>query len=566
MAADRHPVRVELVGFDERHRATLDVLFQGPGKGACTIVAGGHAQAAIIDVDRIGGLAGWEDYRRTHPHAPTAIVSIYDKNRVEGEIFLRKPVKIDDMLYAVAAIRARLLGTAAPTARAEPVTTSAFTRSAADPKSETVWPQAVPRSVLRARAAAAGDTPAAPQPVAVAGPAARPAPRPVPVPAAIEEPITRTRMMASAAARAAANDGARAAPPSEPATATRRHFGVAARSSAVRVRIPDPERATQSVPSRIGAGPGLDPQTFAPQLAALGKAAREAQTALSPHSAVAASAPAVPVAPLPLAVAPTARDGDKSVAIPPPLSAGPLPVAPPTTTPEERALCGSATDIDCMDARAVEGLWFDAEQSPYAAVRTAIRNAQRDRGYWLLVHEGRTLLCADGVRQEVILHVPKDEIRRLCAEEGQAGKATMRRVTQALGAGLTLPIEAVLWEMALWTYRGRLPAGTDLAQRVKLTRWPNFTRLIEIPESLRIAAILSQQALTLPFVAEALHVPQRYVFAFYGAAHALGIAEKVQREVPAALVPDAEPEAEPPTVNVFTRMWARVRGLFGHVG
>jgi hypothetical protein len=151
MAADRHPVRVELVGFDERHRATLDVLFQGPGKGACTIVAGGQAQAAIIDVDRIGGLAGWEAYRRTHPDAPTAIVSIYDKNRVDGEIFLRKPVKIDDMLYAVAAIRARLLGTAAPTARAEPLTSSAFTRSATDPKSETVWPQAVPRSVMRAR-------------------------------------------------------------------------------------------------------------------------------------------------------------------------------------------------------------------------------------------------------------------------------------------------------------------------------------------------------------------------------------------------------------------------------
>lgn len=436
MSADRQPIRLALVGFYERHRATLDVLFQGPGRGCCAIVGHAQAQAAIIDIDHSGGITAFEEFRRANPGLPTVIVSIYEKNRIESELFLRKPVKIDEMLHAIAALRARL---------------------------------------------PAGDT----TPSRTNGPASQPTVMPREMPPAAAPP----RAVPTAVSRATRE---------APTVAAPRHAGAAARAAAERARKADQTRATRP-PASLPAAASTTPPTSEPV---------------------------------------------------------------PATTAEECALCGTGPDIDCTDPRAVAALWFAADRSLYAAVRTAIRHARRDRMRYLLSRAGRPLLCADGAREEVLLSIPKDELRRLCAEEDAAATLAVRRVPEAIGTEQVLPMESVLWEMALWTYRGRLPAGTDLAARVKLSRWPNFTRLTEIPQALRIAALLSQQALTLPFVAEALRIPQRYVFAFYGAAYELGIAEQIERTSPPSSAPIVA--EEPSTSTVFGRLWRRLRGMLQH--
>ncbi len=91
--------------------------------------------------------------------------------------------------------------------------------------------------------------------------------------------------------------------------------------------------------------------------------------------------------------------------------------------------------------------------------------------------------------------------------------------------------DAFLWQAALWTYRGRLPAGTVPTQKIYLDHWPNLTRLAEVPHGLRIAALLCRQPMTLGFTAETLRIPQRYVFAFYSAAHTIGLAGTAKRSV-----------------------------------
>lgn len=96
--------------------------------------------------------------------------------------------------------------------------------------------------------------------------------------------------------------------------------------------------------------------------------------------------------------------------------------------------------------------------------------------------------------------------------------------------GEPVSLEALLWKMALWTYRGRLPAGTSVRERVYLRRWPNLPRLLDVPDAMRISALLVGQPLALPRVAEALQIPQRHVFAFYGAAQAAGLANHAKRE------------------------------------
>jgi hypothetical protein len=98
-------------------------------------------------------------------------------------------------------------------------------------------------------------------------------------------------------------------------------------------------------------------------------------------------------------------------------------------------------------------------------------------------------------------------------------------------------IESFLWKVSLWTSQGRVPLGLDLERPVYLSHWPNMTRLMLSPHAVRIAALLVSEPRSLLEVAAVLNIPQQYVFAFYSAARALGLAGQVKREVDLIVTP-----------------------------
>jgi hypothetical protein len=103
-------------------------------------------------------------------------------------------------------------------------------------------------------------------------------------------------------------------------------------------------------------------------------------------------------------------------------------------------------------------------------------------------------------------------------------------------------MDALIWKVALWTSAGRVPEDIDLNRPVYLRNWPNFTRLLVFPHALRIAALLSEQPRSLLNVAEALNIRQQYVFAFFSAARALGLADQAMRQSESLIAP---PPVEP---------------------
>lgn len=103
-------------------------------------------------------------------------------------------------------------------------------------------------------------------------------------------------------------------------------------------------------------------------------------------------------------------------------------------------------------------------------------------------------------------------------------------------------MDALIWKIALWTSAGRIPEDIDLNRPVYLRHWPNFTRLLVFPNALRIAALLSEQPRPLLDVAEALNIRQQYVFAFFSAARALGLADQALRQSENLIAP---PPVEP---------------------
>jgi hypothetical protein len=85
------------------------------------------------------------------------------------------------------------------------------------------------------------------------------------------------------------------------------------------------------------------------------------------------------------------------------------------------------------------------------------------------------------------------------------------------------PLDALLWKVSLWSSRGRLPLGTTKDSAIGITQWPNMTRLLTIPDFIRIAALWSKKPRTLAETTEILNVETGYVYAFFSACHALGL-------------------------------------------
>jgi hypothetical protein len=92
-------------------------------------------------------------------------------------------------------------------------------------------------------------------------------------------------------------------------------------------------------------------------------------------------------------------------------------------------------------------------------------------------------------------------------------------------------LESFLWTSSLLASKGRLPATMDIDKKTVLKYWPSFARIEAFPYSMRIAALWHHSPDTLIQMATKLAIPQRYVFAFYNGADALGLIEHDPKKV-----------------------------------
>ncbi len=86
--------------------------------------------------------------------------------------------------------------------------------------------------------------------------------------------------------------------------------------------------------------------------------------------------------------------------------------------------------------------------------------------------------------------------------------------------------EDLLWNVAVWGARGRLPRGCDPYRPVRLRVWPDFTNCFSPPHALRIAALWVEKNATPIDIAAELRIPQRYVFTFFTAAYFAGLLDR----------------------------------------
>lgn len=221
--------------------------------------------------------------------------------------------------------------------------------------------------------------------------------------------------------------------------------------------------------------------------------------------------------------------------------------------------CGESPDIDPYNSEQVESVLFDREQTLLDLLirtRVQVMDSLKDR-YLYLQGEHSIRLTADGYIQTDMID---EQLKALCAGPVTAvsPQIAVDDVEQSLP--IQMEQEQFIWKVALWTSRGRLPRGTGLNDKVCLKYWPNMTRLIELPDALRIVALWMVQPMTLIHTAEALNIPQRHVYALFTACQSLGLIELEQPRTDLA-EPEPEPEPPKPRRTRILHMMARHLGL-----
>ncbi len=194
--------------------------------------------------------------------------------------------------------------------------------------------------------------------------------------------------------------------------------------------------------------------------------------------------------------------------------------------------CGQLPDINIRNAEQLEKIYYDPQQHFQGIFENAVREAKEKKSCFLL----------EGFIGKMMLNPAKNQLMITSPEDTLHSLMLLATRTHALKTlcfdcidlpyyvqSTSLPfrysyLDQFHWKVAIWSAHGRLPAGTSLEEPIILLHWPNLTRLLLTPYALQIAALWSERPLSLLETAQGLGIPQRYVFSFYSAAHATGLA------------------------------------------
>lgn len=201
---------------------------------------------------------------------------------------------------------------------------------------------------------------------------------------------------------------------------------------------------------------------------------------------------------------------------------------------DERSACayiGSARDIDPADRQQVAKAQYDPNSFFQSYLKQAVSTAERQDCHIAIECPQGSITVAPK-SQSASMNISAQRLRTLSSvpvAEGTMSLSPVKHIEQSAEPkdNRVVELDELIWRTTLWASRGRVPTGTSLVTPVVMRRWPNLTRLTVIPNALRIAALWGKAPYPLLETAKFLGIPQRNVFAFYSAAHAIGLVELV---------------------------------------
>lgn len=102
------PLRLNLLGANERMRNTLAMVLDGPARGKGVLTDSADVDAIIVDMDSVGAEAEWASYRKRFPDRPALILTVAPRDIEHATVVLRKPFTIGGLVDAISCRMARM--------------------------------------------------------------------------------------------------------------------------------------------------------------------------------------------------------------------------------------------------------------------------------------------------------------------------------------------------------------------------------------------------------------------------------------------------------------------------
>jgi hypothetical protein len=208
----------------------------------------------------------------------------------------------------------------------------------------------------------------------------------------------------------------------------------------------------------------------------------------------------------------------------PALCESPIKQAPPR---ESHFYLGATPDVDLANQADREKIYYDSSRFLHSFVNQAITLATKEATVVTVSSPAFGSIEIYPLARKAITSTASASLyaaSRLAFREQDITISLSRNMPQfPLNENAGEALDVFMWKLVLWASRGRLPAGTDLETPLRLSRWPNLTRLLVPPHATRIAGLWARAPVTLAQSITTLGIEQRYVFAFYSACVAQGL-------------------------------------------
>jgi hypothetical protein len=135
-------------------------------------------------------------------------------------------------------------------------------------------------------------------------------------------------------------------------------------------------------------------------------------------------------------------------------------------------------------------------------------------------------LFVDAKQNLIASSASRETLRKMT--HGESGPVRSTQLSTAdfniLARGqLIIPLASVLWSAGVYGSNGILLPGHSLDTPVQMNAWPNLSRLEFNTEHMKLASLMTSQALSLRQIQEKSNLPLETIIGFYNASYANGL-------------------------------------------
>ncbi len=213
-------------------------------------------------------------------------------------------------------------------------------------------------------------------------------------------------------------------------------------------------------------------------------------------------------------------------------------------------------DVDLDDADFAKKISYSEEKFLQGRLQTAVR-VGKEKNSNIQIYSPHGVFRYYPTNHKFLVELGAPSLRNLASvPDAIASDMTFFDINSGLEESdrkKQICADELLWSAAIWASRGRLICGVDLDRKFYLKSWPNFTRWMSLPNDMQLTVAWLNQPTTLREFVQFSDIPQRYIFTFFSAVHAVDLI-KFDRQTSAQAQPVRKSKRAEGSKNFISRI------------